>query len=411
MSIDVNAAFADEKTAQFDAQRAARDDSIRSESDRAAWLENEVAAGRMTQIAPNAYRVTQGWDAGEVFRVNRDVATGQIAEVVADHGLDITADGNAALFTRVPAWHQLGNVARGDETIAEILALGGMDYLVSKRAVRYGFDGEIHTMDGAYVTVRDDTGAALGTVGERYTVVQNERLFSFLQDLVDTSDVTWESAGVLRGGRRVFVSMRVPDNVVIDRGGIADEIQLYFAAMNSHDASSNAEIVVSPWRPVCKNTERFALRDARARWGIRHTSGALTRLDEARQTLGLTLAYADSWAAEENALAATDLAIDQFHRVVGDLWPVEEDAPVRTRNNATRRVETLDAMFRREGERLGRTAYAAERTLTDYLDHVAPKRPGRTMTEEVARATALLEGADDDTKNRAHRRLMTLVRH
>jgi len=32
------------------------------------------------------------------------------------------------------------------------------------------------------------------------------------------------------------------------------------------------------------------------------------------------------------------------------------------------------------------------------------------MTEEIARATALIEGTDDEIKTRAHRRLMLLVR-
>ncbi|MER6739020.1 hypothetical protein [Streptomyces puniciscabiei] len=38
--------------------------------------------------------------------------------------------------------------------------------------------------------------------------------------------------------------------------------------------------------------------------------------------------------------------------------------------------------------------------------HRAPRRPGQTMTEEIARATAALEGADDDMKTKAHRRLL-----
>ncbi|MDQ0956118.1 hypothetical protein QFZ24_010127 [Streptomyces phaeochromogenes] len=71
-------------------------------------------------------------------------------------------------------------------------------------------------------------------------------------------------------------------------------------------------------------------------------------------------------------------------------------------------MDALDDVFRTESERVGRTAYAAERAVTGYLDHVTPRRLPQSMTEEIARATAVLEGADDEIKNRAHRRLLQL---
>src|ERR1044072_5355250 len=121
-------------------------------------------------------------------------------------------------------------------------------------------------MEHRWPTVRSDTGAALGTVGHRYEVFQQRKIFTFLEDLADTHGVLWESAGALRGGRRVFVPMQVPDSVIVHRGGLGDpagplpaarrvfapmqapasvivargglddEIRLYIVAINSHDA-------------------------------------------------------------------------------------------------------------------------------------------------------------------------------
>lgn len=407
---NVNEQFAAEKTAQLEARRAERAAAIKAAADKAAWIDQEVAAGRMVQIGPNTYRVTQGWDAGEVFSVNRDVATGKIAEIIPNHGLD-EVDGKVALYSAVPAWHSLGQVIPGGiSSIDRVLELARIDWQVRKVPARYEWDGQLITAPGKFLTVREDTGAALGAVGDGYQVIQQRDLFTFLEDLVEGHGVVWESAGAVRGGRRVFVSMRVPEHIVVDPGGIADQIELFIVAINSHDGASSAQAVVTPWRPVCANTERFAVRDAHYRWTIRHTPGALTRLEEARRTLGLTMRYAQRFQEEETELAHVDLQIDEFHKLLADLWPVDEDASKRARTIADRRIETLDAMFRREAEQCGRTAYAAEKTITDYLDHVAPKRPGKTMTEEIARATALIEGTDDEIKTRAHRRLMLLVR-
>jgi phage/plasmid-like protein (TIGR03299 family) len=367
-STDVNQQFRDERTALMQSTGARR-------------------------TASGSYRATVGYDRGEV--VGRD-------------GLD-TSRGTAALYTSTPAWHGLGTVIPGGiSDIATVLRVAQINFEVDKVPVRYNYDSSDRVMEDRWVTVRSDTGAALGTVGQRYEVFQQWDIFRFLEELAYTHGVLWESAGALRGGRRVFVTMQVPDTVVIDRGGLDDEIVLFIVAVNSHDGTSQAEVVVTPWRVVCANTERFALADANSRWAIRHTAGGLENLNEARRTLGLTMKYTEAFEAEETALARTSLAIDDFHAVIADLWPLDDDATDRTRNSHAKRTERLDAMFRTEAERAGRTAYAAERTLTDYLDHVATVRPPKSMTEELARATRLLEGTDDEMKTKAHRRLLLL---
>lgn len=360
--------------------------------DKRAALIKSTGAQRRTD---GTYAATVGFDRGEV--IGRD-------------GLD-TSRGTAALYTSTPAWHGLGTVIPGGTTdVDTVLRAGQIDFEVEKRPVYYQVKGRRSRFADHFVTVRMDTAAALGIVGQRYQVFQQRQMFTFLQELAATYGVLWESAGALRGGRRVFVTMRMPDSIVVDLGGIADEIVLFIVAINSHDGRSLAEVVVTPWRVVCGNTERFALADARSRWGIRHTSSGLEHIAEARRHLGLTVQYAEVFEAEETALARTDLAVADFHKVIADLWPLDDDATDRVKANHADRVGALDSIFRTETDRVGRTAYAAERAVTDYLDHVAPRRPGKTMSEEIARATALLEGTDDEIKSKAHRRLLLLTR-
>lgn len=397
MTTDVNIAFADEKAAQLDAVR-----------DEARRVQERIDKGEITMISPDRYRVLTGWDAGETFSVQRN-QEGRIEQILAQHGLD-TSTGQAALYTTQPAWHGLGNVIPGGTTdIDEVLRLGRIDFEVEKVPVRYSYDGSDRVMDSRWVTVRNDTGEALGTVGQRYKVFQQREIFEFLQELTGRFDVIWESAGALRGGSKVFVSMRAPETITIDRGGLDDEIALYVVAFNSHDGASSAETVVTPWRPVCRNTARFALRDASHRWGIRHTAGGLDNIKEARRTLGLTLDYAKAFEREENQLVRTELEIDQFHDLVSSLWPLAEDASDLAIAASTRRHDEMDAMFRDEARKLGRTAFAAEQAVTDYLDHRIRVVP-RNLTEDLARGQRALEGAYDDLKSKAHRRLL-LVRN
>lgn len=354
-----------------------------------------VRSGRARRTSGGSYVATVGYDAGEV--IGRD-------------GLDTTR-GTAALYTSTPAWHGLGTVIPGGiSDVPTVLRTGQIDFEVEKRPAEFMYGGTRRIVPDQFVTVRSDSGDPLGIVGARYQPFQQRQVFGFLQDLADSHNVIWESAGATRGGRRVFVTMQIPDSIVIDRGGLDDEIKLFIVAVNSHDGGSQMEVLATPWRVVCSNTERFALRDAQYRWAIRHTAGALDRFEEARRTLGLTLRYAKAFEAEQNALVRTDMAIDDFHAVIADLWPMDDDAPARTRTIARQRTERLDALLRTEIERVGRNAYAGERAITDYLDHIAPRRPRKSMSEEVARATALIEDTDGERKSKAHQRLMLLRR-
>ncbi|WP_435244930.1 DUF932 domain-containing protein [Streptomyces tendae] len=397
MTTDLNTAFADEKARQLAAA-----------SDRERQFQARIDRGEIRMISPDRYEVLTGWDRGETFTVSRN-ARGQIAEIIAQHGLDTRADGTIALYASSPAWHGLGQIIPGGTSdIDTVLALSGLDFDVTTVPAMYVWDGELRQHADQFHTVRVDTGAALGVVGARYAPIQNRQGFEFLQELVGRFDLVWESAGLLRGGRRVFISIRLPEAVRVDADGINDLIVPYVAVMNDHTGNGQFQCVVTPWRPVCANTERFAVRDAHTRWAVRHTAGATSQIKEARRTLGLSVRYFEQFADEETALARTDIALDEFHQVIADLWPLDDDATTRTRTNHAVRTATLTHRFDTETAQVGRTAYAAERAITGYLDHVAPRRPGKTMTEEIARATAALEGADDDIKSKAHKRLLLL---
>ncbi|MEV4517860.1 DUF932 domain-containing protein [Dactylosporangium sp. NPDC049525] len=397
--VDVNAAFAAERAEQIQAAGA-----------RQADVDARVAAGKLIPLGNGRFQVNDpdSWDNGETLLQQGGL-------VLPQHGLD-TSRGQVALYSSVPAWHQLGNVVPGGTSNVEmVLELGGIDFEVARRPVEYRntFDGPNRVLPEQFVTVRDDTGAGLGVVGSKYEVLQNRDAFAFLQDLVDLHDVVWESAGAVRDGRKVFVCMRLPNTVTIDAAGVADQIIPFIVALNSHDGSSLFQVVVTPWRPVCRNTERFAVRDAHTRWGVRHTRNALDRIEEARRTLGLSVQYFDEFAAEEEALARTEVTLAEFRHVVDDLWqPPADDASTRSRNIHRRRVDELVDLYTANTAQLGRTAYAAERAVTEYTDWRQTVRPTGSLRGNnlAARATAVLEGGNDEVKSRAHRRLLTLVR-
>ena len=59
---------------------------------------------------------------------------------------------------------------------------------------------------------------------------------ALLNALTDESGAHFETAGALRGGREIFVTMKLPKSMTFDgRDGSEDRTDFFLAALNSHD--------------------------------------------------------------------------------------------------------------------------------------------------------------------------------
>jgi len=411
-----------DRTEAFNAERAGLIQSLRdnqaSAVERAVeynkGIDAKIKDGRLVSLGNDRYQVVDpgSWDNGEVWTY-RKVSTQAPALLLPEHGLAELEDGSVALYRKRPAWHNLGNFhLEGLTDIGQVLKESGLDFEVAQIPNRYTWKGIQHTVPGEFINVREDTGEPFKTVGNVYTPVQNRQAFEFLQALADKGDIEWETAG-MTAKRRIFVTMRLPDTLVIDEGGLNDEIEPFVGAFNSHDGQTPFTVATTPWAPICGNTERFALRDAVSKWSIRHTESAAKKIEDARKTLGLSLKYYEQLGEEETQLARNAMTLDEVRELMADLWPVKEQDPekesVRSKNFRERRDGQLEELWGKNSARAGKTAYAAERVVTEYLDHVAPRRAvGDKLA--AARATAILEGTDDGIKGRAHEKLMLRVR-
>ena len=112
------------------------------------------------------------------------------------------------------------------------------------------------------VCIRSTDGSVLGIVSDRYKVVQNEDAFRFTDELLGEG-VTYETAGSLQYGRKVWMLARMPQRYII----AGDEIEPYLVIMNSHDGSSGVKVAMTPIRVVCQNTLNLALNSANRIWG------------------------------------------------------------------------------------------------------------------------------------------------
>ncbi len=313
------------------------------------------------------------------------------------HELETWSDGTASFVSaREHAWHRLGTVLPAEFDAAQAMSyarLGGWNVrtMALQTAPVLSDDGVFGALPvpDQFATVRTNPVSSsvdvLGVVGRGYTVIQNEEHADLLNRLVDEG-AHFETAGSLRGGRAVFLSMKLPSTMQL--GGI-DPVDTYLIALNSHDGTSAFRLLVSPVRVVCANTQAIAIRRAQASFSIRHTSGAKGNIAQARQALGLTFRYVEAFEAEAQKLIEQEMTAAQFQAIIGAIWTATPDSK-RSETITANRSETLSELFNTAdtNANIRGTRWAGYQAITEYLDHFAPTadkaNPATARAERVA---------------------------
>lgn len=184
---------------------------------------------------------------------------------------------------RETPWHGLGRIIMDAPASREALELAGLDWQVESRNI---YSGTGAMIPGYRANVRSTDDAVLGVVSDRYRIVQNEEAFQFTDDLLGEG-VTYETAGSLQGGKKVWMLARLPRKYLI----AGDQVVPYLVIFNSHDGSSGVKVAMTPIRVVCQNTLNLALNTAKRSWTARHTENVLLRVQDARETLQLASNY------------------------------------------------------------------------------------------------------------------------
>jgi phage/plasmid-like protein (TIGR03299 family) len=320
------------------------------------------------------------------------------------HELERLANGQTAFASaRQSAWHQLGTITEQCMTADEIMTkafLGGWKVRkITVQGVEVTDDGvQIIECPDKWMTVRTNiiTGVTepLGIVGDDYQIVQNEQVAEMLDHLVDESGAHFETAGSLRGGKSVFVTMKLPNTMKV--AGL-DAMDLYLAATTSHDGTQALRVDATPVRIVCANTQRAAFERTKGTYTFRHTSSVRSQIAQAREAMGLMWRYLDAFQAEAEKMINESLSMGQFEKVVARLWPLADDASEQTRNNHKKRSATLRYLIRDADTQkaVKGTRWAGYQAITEYVDHFAPAK------DATARANRAVSGPVAELKARA----------
>lgn len=327
------------------------------------------------------------------------------------HEIEQFSDGSAAYVgARETAWHRLGTTLPEEfsaEQAMEAAYLGNWNVRKVPLKAQVAPDTELE-VPGQFASVRDNPDPAkdgqidvLGIVGDWWEPIQNESHCQLLNDLAHSVDAKFSTAGSLLGGKEVFVTMKMPGHLEV---GGRDRVDLYIAALNSHDGTGAFHFLLTPVRIVCKNTQTYALRHAEQKFAIRHSGKISTKLEVARQSMQLALKSADAFEAEAGKMLDAALTEQQFVKIIRRIYPINLGSPrerkagsekptARAKEQYESRLDTMRTIWNgATNAEIAGTRWAAYQTVMEWIDFRMPVRSDddASQTDRVRAQRTLL---------------------
>ncbi|MFQ2756147.1 DUF932 domain-containing protein [Aeromonas caviae] len=301
-------------------------------------------------------------------------------------------------------WHGLGNPLSPHQPIETWLVEAGMDWHIAQSDVLFNVapDGlHIRPHSDAKVLYRSDTLAPLSVVSNRYKVVQPAEVLNFYQDLVSAGGFELETAGVLKGGRKLWALARTGQESAL-RGG--DKVKAYLLLATSCDGSLCTTAQFTSVRVVCNNTLQMATDHSQGAIKVPHS----TKFDPAavKQALGLGLSGWEQFMRSLKDLSQRPVsrqeAQDYFSLVLDEALPENPDiSPSKT-------MQQVMALY--QGGGMGATLSSSKGTawgllnaMTEYVDH------HRRARNQDYRLDAAWFGQGAQLKHKALNQALTLL--
>ena len=222
----------------------------------------------------------------------------------------------------------------------------------------------------------------LGIVGTRYEVLQNTAALGICDVFAQQYQATYETAGCLREGRKVFLQLKVGGADEVRKG---DLISRYLTVLNSHDGSSSVRIFATPIRIICTNTLNMALRNIEYGVSVRHTESMDDRLREAFKAFNLTQAHFVKFKEMAQFLARKQCDRKMVETFLNDLMP--DTGSTRNDNQRKRVIELFEGG---KGNGQG-SAWDLMNGATEYADHFRTSDPEKRLESAMFGSGAQLK--------------------
>lgn len=309
------------------------------------------------------------------------------------HEIDTSNSRNNMAYAGATPWHGLGFKIDADASIEEWRNAAGLNWTIKKGGL------VMRTEDGSLIDAADlnrsilyrsDTQARLSVMSTSgYHVVQPDQILGFIGDSVKAMGWKMETAGSLKGGRKIWALANIGEEAEVGKG---DKVKGYLLAATACDGSMASEFMFTTVRVVCNNTLHMAVdgslkdRDtSKPRVKVYHYN--TLDVDAVKKQLGIAGSAWENFIVQARRLASVKVdnkTAVQILRTVYDATPEEKevegvvisDEQFLKENTTARKVLELysgSAIGAQLASARG-TAWGLVNAATEYYDHASNTR-------------------------------------
>ncbi len=273
-------------------------------------------------------------------------------------------------YVNATPWHGLGNQLPTSQSLEVWQRSAGMDWSIKESEVLYSVAEagiNVRPCAGSKVLFRSDSLAPLSVVSKRYQVVQPREVLEFYRDLVSAGGFELETAGVLKGGRKLWGLAKTGQETVL-KGG--DRVKAYLLLATSCDGTLATTAQFTSVRVVCNNTLQMAIGDRSGAVKVPHS----TKFDPVavKRELGLGLSSWDSFLTGMRAMSERRVSQAEATLFLADVLG-DPSASLSDQINQ-KAIQSVQALFAGAGKGSGLvsaegTAWGLLNAVTEYVDH------------------------------------------
>lgn len=267
-------------------------------------------------------------------------------------------------------WHGLGNQLTSKQPLSVWLKEAGMNWSIKQSDVMFNAAEEglyLRNHDSAQVLYRSDTLAPLSVVSNRYKVVQPKEVLHFYKDLVEVGGFELETAGVLKGGKKLWALAKTGQSMML-KGN--DNVEGYLLLATSCDGTLCTTAQFTSVRVVCNNTLRIAVNNKTGAIKVPHST--VFDPKQVKEALGLSLSSWDDFIQDIKELSKRPVSPEEAHRFFAEVL----DDPCMKQTDLTPSKPMRQLLQLYDGVGLGselasskNTAWGLVNSMTEFVDH------------------------------------------
>lgn len=288
------------------------------------------------------------------------------------HEISIRSNGFSEMaFAGQLPWHGLGQRVDENADIETWRTQAGLDWSVESATVEFHAANALQSFADRRVLYRSDTAAPLSVVSDGYRVVQPAEILEFFRDLTQAHGFKIHTAGVLKGGRKIWALAR---NGHIEEAAPGDKLRGNLLLATSCDGTMATQALWTAIRVVCANTLRIATDGASD--AVKTTHRAVFDADETKRELGALDQSFANFAKQAQELARMPVSAVTARHVLNRIFvgtgkakPGEINAP-----KEHRAIGKVMSLF--DGAGIGAmhagsagTAWGLVNAVSEYVDH------------------------------------------